>query len=356
MIKAGVCTITASQPGNSLTEPALAIGNLTQSFPIAKANRTAGLTATLSSENAEGTVTSTEFNMSTAASQNLTVYLGENPIEIPVALNKREGTVAFTTLAADEAAGRCTADSGDVTGLVGSIVISDLGSCKITVSLPADDRWNASLEKFVITITAVTRELPEVPNNGVAETIPTEELVGIVDPKDPDDPLGPAPVALTLDPTVPATYSYGVEEGLGYDPTSGKLTIRSTTALVGTWSATFRSPDATKLWFKGTKVIIVKKKKKVVPADVATCTTTLTVKKDKRIKKRITRVVGPGCVLSDSGKAAMIAPEIQKIKVKYKRTRLYANTGLSYRGTSKKPTRILKKVNRTIVLKIGRPN
>jgi hypothetical protein len=47
---------------------------------------------------------------------------------------------------------------------------------------------------------------------------------------------------------------------------------------------------------------------------------------------------------------------IQKIKIKYKRIRQYAKTGLSYQGTAKAKKRILKPINRTIILKIGRAN
>jgi hypothetical protein len=44
---------------------------------------------------------------------------------------------------------------------------------------------------------------------------------------------------------------------------------------------------------------------------------------------------------------------IQKIKMKYKRIRQYAKTGLDYQGTAKAKKRILKKVNRTVVIKVG---
>jgi hypothetical protein len=311
----------------------------------------------LTAENVSGVSGETVFNMlSGATGQNLTVYLGEDPIDIPVTLNKREGTVQFTTLAADESAGRCTSDSGEVDGLVGSISIADLGSCRVTISLPADPAWNASAETIVINITVLARVLATPPDTGGLPEATAEDLIGMIDPSDPDAVDGPPPVVLSLDPTVAATYWYGSEDGLDYNPTTGRIMLRAKSALVGTWTAVLKSPSSTKLWFKGTKTIIVKKKKKVVSVDVSSCTLKLTVKKDKRIKKRVVRFIGAGCVLSDSGKAAMIAPLIQKIKIKYKRTRLFANTGLNYRGPKKAKTRILKKINRTIIMKIGRLN
>jgi hypothetical protein len=39
--------------------------------------------------------------------------------------------------------------------------------------------------------------------------------------------------------------------------------------------------------------------------------------------------------------------------MKYKRIRQYAKTGLDYQGTAKAKKRILKKVNRTVVIKVG---
>ena len=88
---------------------------------------------------------------------------------------------------------------------------------------------------------------------------------------------------------------------------------------------------------------------------------TLTVKKDPKLKKKVTRIVGAGCILSsanevkpgkEAGWTALTSVGIQKIKVKYKRVRQYAKTGLSYVKT--KGNRVLKNINRTWVVKIGR--
>jgi hypothetical protein len=113
------------------------------------------------------------------------------------------------------------------------------------------------------------------------------------------------------------------------------------------------SPSVDKKWFK-IPGKIVKKVQQYTFSNV--CKLTMTVKKDPKIKKKVTRIVGAGCLLSDAGKAALTAVGIQKIKVKYKRIRQYANTGLSYRGTAKAKTRILKNMNRTWVLRVGRAN
>ena len=170
-------------------------------------------------------------------------------------------------------------------------------------------------------------------------------------------------VAIELDPTRAADYSFGGEDGLGFDPISKKLTVRSRTPLVGTWTATLTAPNANKKWFK-IPGKIVKKVQTYTYSNV--CKLTLTVKKDKKLKKKVTRLVGAGCLLTtsadkignvaivDNGWDALTAVGIQKIRVKYKRIRQYADTGLSFRGTAKAKTRILKNINRTWVIKIGR--
>jgi hypothetical protein len=268
-------------------------------------------------------------------------------------LSSRQGTISFTVLPADEAAGRCTADGGDATnGLFGSISILDVGQCKVTITQAADGEWFTG-ESIIIIVNAVTRPTPLIPvlDNGEAELVPESERAELNDPKDPDDPTTP-PVQLTIDPSVAATYNFGSEDGIDYDPVTGRLNIRSRTALVGIWSAKFTSPNPSLKWFKVPGKVVKGVQQFGAPTNV--CTTNLTVKKDPKLKKKVTRIVGNGCYLTDAGKAAMTAIGIQKIKVKYKKTRQYAKTGLDYQGTAKAKKRILKKVNRTIVLKIGR--
>ena len=143
-----------------------------------------------------------------------------------------------------------------------------------------------------------------------------------------------------------------------YDPVAGKLNVRSRTPLVGTWTATLtgiwtnplKSDGKTKKnWFK-IPGKIVKKVQTYTYANV--CKLTMTVKKDPKLKKKVTRIVGAGCLLSDEGKAALTEIGIQKIKVKYKRIRQYAKTGLSY--VRVKGNRVLKNMNRTWVIRVGR--
>jgi hypothetical protein len=288
----------------------------------------------------------------------LNVVLGENPIEIPVGMQPREGTVLFTVDAADETAGRCTADSGDVSTNFGAIVISDLGDCHVTISNPADAGWYAGhTVRLVVHVTARPENVPAPQELGDG-TVSNEDTD--LNPLDPD--TEPA-VAIDFDPTRTTDYSFGGEDGLGFDPVSKKLIVKSRTPLVGVWTATLTSPSVDKKWFK-IPGKIVKKVQTYTYSNV--CKLTLTVKKDKKIKKKVTRIVGAGCLLTtsadkignvaiaDNGWNALNAVGIQKIKVKYKRIRQYADTGLSFRGTAKAKTRILKNMNRTWVIRVGR--
>ena len=347
LITAGSCSITASQAGTATVEPA---ANVIQKFTIAKANRTTGLTATADSVSATGERTSHTYDVtSSLTSPAITVFVGENPLDVPVTLNKHEGTVLFTVDAAAEAAGICSADGGEVGTLVGSITMTNIGTCKVTISTPADAAYNVGPETIVITV--IGSELP----SGAVDPSGTNIGDGVLAPEDTDTTVGDADtepaVAVSLDPTVAKTYAFGGEDGFDYDPVAGKINVRTRSVLVGTWTAILKSPSADKKWFK-IKGKIVKKVQTYV--DAATCTTTLTVKKDPKLKKKVSRIIGAGCLLSDSGKAAFTAVGIQKLKMKYKRIRQYAKTGLDYQGTAKAKKRILKRVNRTIVIKVGR--
>jgi hypothetical protein len=349
MIAAGPCTVTASQTGSSTVEAA---SKVTQTFVIAKSPRSAGLTATADSISATGERTSQTFDVtSSLAAAPVTVFVGENPVDIPVTLNKREGTLLFTVDAAADKAGICSAEPGEAGALLGSITMLDIGTCKVTIAPAEDAAWNVVLKETIV-ITVVGSAFPAgsvEPNPPIGDATPAPEDFD----NTPGDVDTEPAVALNLDPTVSKSYSFGTEDGFAFDPASGKIIVKTRSVLVGTWTAILKSPSADKKWFK-IKGKIVKKKQTYV--DVASCTTKLTVKKDPKLKKKVSRVIGAGCLLSESGKAAFTAVGIQKIKMKYKRIRQYANTGLDYRGTSKAKTRILKKVNRTVVIKVGRTN
>ena len=274
------------------------------------------------------------------------VYLGENPITVPVEMSVREGTTLFTVNAADDAAGLCSADPGDSsTGNFGSITISSPGDCDVVISQPADSGWYAG-ETIRVTIRATALSPDQL------GTLPQDTGDGTAAPEDTDlnllDPDTEPAVAITLNPSAAGDYSFGTEDGLMFDPVTKKFNVRSRTALVGTWTATLTSPDASKKWFKlPTKVV----KKVQQYADSNICKVTLTVKKDPKLKKKVTRVIGAGCLLSDSGWNALQNAPVQKIKVKYKRIRQYAKTGLSYVGI--KGNRVLKNISRTWVIRIG---
>ena len=351
-VSPGKCSISVVVPAT----PAYLVSATKSTVVYIKTNRTAGLTATADSVTSAGVHTPTTFNVTSGLSNTaISVVVGENAVEVPVTLNKREGTVLFTVDAASDAAGRCIADGGDSsTGLVGTITMNDLGTCKVTVTLPADDGYYVGTETIVITVNGVALD-PSVPTvqdlgDGVASPEDTD-----LNPKDPD--TEPA-VAITLDPSRAADYSFGGEDGLAFDPLTKKLNVRSRTPLVGVWTATLTSPDVNKTWFK-IPGKVVKKVQTYTYSNI--CKLTLTVKKDPKLKKKVTRIVGAGCILSsanevkpgkEAGWTALTSVGIQKIKVKYKRIRQYAKTGLSYVKT--KGNRVLKNINRTWVVKIGR--
>ena len=351
-VSPGKCSISVVVPAT----PAYLVSATKTTVVYIKTNRTAGLTATADSVTSAGVHTPTTFNVTSGLSNTaVSVVVGENAVEVPVTLNKREGAVLFTVDAASDAAGRCIADGGDAsTGLVGTITMNDLGTCKVTVTLPADDGYYVGTETIVITVNGVALD-PTVPvaqdlGDGVTSPEDTD-----LNPKDPD--TEPA-VAITLDPSRAADYSFGGEDGLMFDPLTKKLNVRSRTPLVGVWTATLTSPDVNKTWFK-IPGKIVKKVQTYTYSNI--CKLTLTVKKDPKLKKKVTRIVGAGCILSsanevkpgkEAGWAALTSVGIQKIKVKYKRVRQYAKTGLSYVKT--KGNRVLKNINRTWVVKIGR--
>jgi hypothetical protein len=351
-VSPGKCSISVVVPGT----PAYLVSATKATVVYIKTNRTAGLTATADSVNSAGVHSPTIFNVTSGLSNTaVSVVVGENAVEVPVTLNKREGAVLFTVDAASDAAGRCIADGGDATtGLVGTITMNDLGTCKVTVTLPADDGYYVGTETIVITVNGVALD-PTVPTvQDLGDGAPSPEDTDL-NPKDPD--TEPA-VAITLDPSRAAEYSFGGEDGLAFDPLTKKLNVRSRTPLVGVWTATLTSPNVNKTWFK-IPGKVVKKVQTYTYSNI--CKLTLTVKKDPKLKKKVTRIVGAGCILSsanevkpgkEAGWTALTSVGIQKIKVKYKRVRQYAKTGLSYVKT--KGNRVLKNINRTWVVKIGR--
>lgn len=337
MLKSGVCTLKATQSGSAGFEAAAPV---TQSFTITKANRSANLTATIQSLANDGTEADVVIAASPSAptQANVTVAIGTDPLDRVVTLSQREGTVVFTVDAADDAAGRCVADAGIDPSLEGVITLTDLGSCKVTISQLADDRFNAGVS-VVIWINSVAINS----NVTVPEDVDTGDAVASNEDTDstPADPDTDPAVALSL-PSTGGTFDVGGDVGIGYKPTTGVLSINTKTAFVGTFKVTMTSPAANKKWFT------VSKK----PA--ASCVLTLTVKKDAKLKKSVVRLIGPGCVLSAEGKAALTAVGIQKVKIAYVFNRAYAKTGLAYMGTAKAKTRILTKIKRTIVLNVGR--
>lgn len=359
-VSPGKCSISVVVPGT----PAYTATAAKTAVYSVKAYRTAGLTATADNVTQAGVRTPTTFDITSGISNaSINVVIGENAVEVPVALSKREGTVLFTVDAASESASRCTADSGDVSALIGSITMNDIGTCKVTITLPVDDKYFVGTEIIVLTVNGVAYvrdpAVPTPQDNGDAALVPANELADIIDPKDPDDPMTP-PVMIDLDPDRAADYNFGTEDGLAFDPATKKLNVRSRTALVGTWTVTLSSPNVNKKWFK-IPGKIVKKVQTYTYSNI--CKLTLTVKKDPKLKKKVTRIVGAGCILSsatdpgfkagtESGWTALTSVGIQKIKVKYKRTRQYAKTGLNY--VKVKGNRVLKNINRTWVVKIGR--
>jgi hypothetical protein len=365
LLKAGVCTIAATQPGNALNEPVPVLPVHTQSFTISKANRSAGLTATV--RDVLGGVNDPERVLSmgntasiTLTAANVAIYLGDNPVDVGVRLNKAEGTIALTVDKADAA--RCSTEPPGDDATLAFITVNDLGSCKVTVSLPADDRWNAGGETIVVWINAGT------PPDGVNPT-PTGTGDGVLadlifkdtNPLDPDsdDPVLLAQTGESV------TANLGGDLSIAYDAVTGKYTFRSKTLLVGRYTAKMTGPVGTQ-WFaqastitvctKFSKGKCVKSIKQPTVIAVNECVATLTVKKDPKLKKRVLRIIGSGCQLNDAGKAAFNLTGVQNIIFKYQWIRQYPSTGLDHVKKGNTKVRYLKKVKRTVVLSVGRPN
>jgi hypothetical protein len=346
MLKAGVCSVRATSIGNATTESALPI---TQSFTITKANRTAGFEVSLNNVAEDGTETPVTLDASSmlASGSSVTVAIGLDPVDVPVTLSAREGTVLFTVAPADDSAGRCVADPGVEESLEGAITLTNLGSCKVTITQPADTRYNAG-ESVVVWINTISR-------TGEVEDVEQDLGDGDASEEDTDtnvsDPDTEDAVAIEL-PSTGGRFDFGGNVGLVYTAATGKLTLTTRTQFVGTFKVVMTSPDASKKWFRVQTIV----KKKKVMVDSNTCTLTLTVKKDAKLKKSVLRTIGAGCTLSVSGKAALTESTIQKIKIAYVFNRAYAKTGLNYQGTSRNKVRILAKVKRTLVLKVGSAN
>jgi hypothetical protein len=336
MLKAGVCTLKAVQAGNTGFEPAVAV---TQSFTIAKANRSANLVATIKNLSTDGSeqdvVVSSENAAPTQA--NVPVAIGTDPLDRSVTLSQREGTVLFTVDAADDAAGRCIADPGTSDSLEGLITVTDLGSCKVTISQPADERYNAGASVVLwLNASALNPEAEQPESEDVGDG---EVSADDTDTTSADPDTDPA-VSINL-PAIGGTFDVGGDVGIIYNPLKNLLSINTKTAFVGTFKVTMTSPSASQKWFT------------VAKKPASTCVLTLAVKKDVKLKKSVVRVIGAGCTLNATGKAALTAVGVQKLKISYVFSRAYAKTGLNYMGTSKAKTRILAKVKRTIVLKVG---
>ncbi len=346
MLKAGVCSVRATSVGNTTTEAALPI---TQSFTITKANRTAGFEVSLNSVAEDGAETPVTLDASSmlASGANVTVAIGMDPLDAPVTLSAREGTVLFTVASADDNAGRCIADSGVEGSTEGVITLTNLGSCKVTITQPADTRYNAG-ESVVVWINTISR-------TGEVEDVEQDLGDGDASEEDTDtnvsDPDTEDAVAIEL-PSTGGRFDFGGNVGLVYTAATGKLTLTTRTQFVGTFKVVMTSPDASKKWFKVQKIV----KKKKVMVDTNSCTLTLSLKKNTKLKTMVLRTIGSGCTLSTSGKAALTESTIQKIKIAYVFNRAYAKTGLNYQGTSRNKVRILAKVKRTLILKVGSAN
>ena len=346
MLKAGVCTIRASAVGATTIEAALPV---THSFTISKANRTTGFAVTTNSVAEDGTETPVTLDATslTASVANVSVAIGVDPVDVPVTLSARQGAVLFTVAPADDSAGRCVADPGVEESLEGVITLTNLGSCKVTITQPADTRYNAG-ESVVVWINTISR-------TGEVEDVEQDLGDGDASEEDTDtnvsDPDTEDAVAIEL-PSTGGRFDFGGNVGLVYTAATGKLTLTTRTQFVGTFKVVMTSPDASKKWFKVQKIV----KKKKVMVDTNSCTLTLSLKKNTKLKTMVLRTIGSGCTLSTSGKAALTESTIQKIKIAYVFNRAYAKTGLNYQGTSRNKVRILAKVKRTLVLKVGSAN
>ena len=342
-VSPGTCSISVVAPG---TPGYLVSAAKTVNYTI-KSSRTPVLTLTASDILANGTAGSS--HSFTAASTLLTpgainAVIGNDPMDLLVALSARQGTLLFTVAPADEAAGRCTADGGDASsGLFASITLSDIGDCHVTVTQPADSGWFVGETIHLVVHTTARPSDVVVIDNGDGVTSNEDTAAA------PDADSQPATMITMTGNAQVMNFGDGV--GVDFDPVTGIFKFRMRTGLVGTWKVTMTNPNSTtQKWFKN-KSKVVKKVQQYVQAN--NCTFTLVVKKDPKLKKAVMRQLG-SCQLNDFGKAAFQLAGFQKLKARMVFTRQYAKTGLPYvkQGTAK--VRVLAPTKRTFVFKVGR--
>jgi hypothetical protein len=360
MLKAGVCSVRANTAGTATTEVAAPV---TQSFTISKATRTGGLTATVrdvlgGANDPERVLTMANTTIGLTAA-NVSIYLGANPVDVGVRLNRAEGTIALTVDKADAA--RCSTEAPGDDPTLAFITVNELGSCKVTISLPADDRWNAGGETIVVWINAGT------PPDGVNPT-PTGFGDGVEAPAIYYDTTSPDPdsdpAVLLTQTGASVTANLGGDLSMAYDAVTGRYQFRSKTLLVGRYTAKMTGPVGTQ-WFAQASTITVctrfskgkcvRSIKQPTVIAVNECVATLTVKRDPKLKKRVLRIIGSGCQLNETGRAAFNLTGVQNIIFKYQWIRQYPSTGLDHVKKGKTKVRFLKKVKRTVVLSVGRP-
>jgi hypothetical protein len=151
---------------------------------------------------------------------------------------------------------------------------------------------------------------------------------------------------------------------MAYDAVTGRYQFRSKTLLVGRYTAKMTGPVGTQ-WFAQASTITVctrfskgkcvRSIKQPTVIAVNECVATLTVKRDPKLKKRVLRIIGSGCQLNETGRAAFNLTGVQNIIFKYQWIRQYPSTGLDHVKKGKTKVRFLKKVKRTVVLSVGRP-
>lgn len=359
-ISIGVCSISVIVPGT----PAFTATAAKATTFLIKANRTVGLTATVrdvlgGANDPEHVLTMANTSIGLTAA-NVAIYLGDNPVDVPIRFNKAEGTIALTVDKADAA--RCSAEAPGDDRTLAFITVNNLGSCKVTITLPGDDGWHPGTEKIVVWINATLPPSGVNPTpTGTGDGVLADPIFNDTNPLDPDSD----PAVMLVQTGASVTASLGGDLSMTYDAVTGKYSFRSKTLLVGNYKATMTGPAGTN-WFaqastttqctKFSKGKCVKSIKVPVTLAVNKCINTLTVKKDPKLKKRVLRIVGPGCQLNEAGKAAFNQVGVQNIVMNYLWNRQYPSTGLSYVKKGKIKERFLKKVKRNIVLSVGRPS
>lgn len=266
---------------------------------------------------------SQRLRISGLASRNQTVYLGSGK------LSGKIGSAFGKVIATASPSSVCTLQRN---GSKFSISTLKVGTCKVTIRAQ-------STPGHLVSPTYVYRYLVK------AKT--TSEFAKVTAAKT----WSYRSLNLTL-PNFTSQLRINPEDILIFDAQKSILKVKSRSAYVGTWSVSFQSPRASQKWFRVSGEDSQGAKRFV---DSNICTTQLEVKAGLLTLARVDRMIGAGCQLSKSGKAALKSVGYKALQITYKRVPTYSNTGLDHIRVGGKITKVLKKTNWSVKLTVGKP-